>query len=468
MTRLRVAIVGAGPAGLYAAGHLIEHRDLDVEIDFIERLPTPWGLVRSGVAPDHAEKKRITDRLFDFTLRDPRVRFFGNIAVGTDVEASELAEWYDAVIYAHGAGGHVPIGIQGEELPGVWGAREFVQFYNAHPDQAHLDFDLRHPRAIIVGNGNVSMDIARILTSDIAVLEKTDIAEHALAALRASRIEEVVIMGRRDLESAAFNNPELEEFGHCDGVDIFARGDIEPPQAGGDALGRWRAERRYEIFQRLLARPRSPGNRRVVFHFLASPMAIRGNGRVERVDYVTNYPARRDGAVTFQRGDAIETLEAGLVVSACGYRGSPLAGLPFDPAAGVIPNVHGRVTSAGRAVAGTYVTGWIKRGCRGIIGSNRRCAQETVALLVDDLRSERLQAAALDAAQVADRLTQRNPRAVSFGHWRAIDRAERLSGRNLGRPRIKIATIDGLLDTAFEERRRAPERAVPDGTGAVP
>jgi ferredoxin--NADP+ reductase len=446
---MRIAIVGAGPAGLYAVSHLLENRDHAIEVDLIERLPTPWGLIRSGVAPDHSEKKMITDRLFDFVLRDERVRFLGNVSVGHDVQVAELASWYDAVIYAHGAGDHNAIGIAGEELPGVWGARDFVQFYNAHPDQAHLGFDLSHPRAIIVGNGNVALDVARILTTDIAVLEKTDIAEHALAVLRTSRVREVVIMGRRDMDFAAFNNPELEEFEHLQGVDIVVHGKIKPPIPGVDALATWRAERRYEILCKLLERPHSPGNKRIVFHFLAAPVALCGQGRVERIDYVTNRVIQTGGAVQYEHGNKVESIEAGLVLSACGYRGAPLLGLPFDSATGVIPNKGGRVWDGASAMTGTYVTGWIKRGCRGIIGSNRRCAQETVSALVADRDAGSLRTGTMSRDEVKSVLLARNPSVIMYDNWRAIDRAERMAGRSSGRPRVKLAQLDSLLETAF-------------------
>ena len=450
---MRIAIVGAGPAGLYSASHLLENRDLVVEIDFIERLPTPWGLVRTGVAPDHSEKKKIVDRLFDFILRDERVRFFGNLKVGTDVQVAELEQWYDAVIFAHGAGSHNAIGIPGEDLHGVWGARDFVQFYNAHPDQAGLAFDLSQPRAVIVGNGNVAIDIARILTTDVEVLAKTDIADSALDALRTSQIREVVIMARRNLEFAAFNNPELEEFAHSEGVDFAAHGAIEPPNLGSDRFEMWRAQRRFEIMSNLLERPRNPKNKRIVFHFLATPVALHGRGRVERLDYLSNRVVQRDGAISYEQAHEVQSLECGLVFSACGYRGAVLEGLPFDSASGVVPNRAGRVLDRNTDRAGTYVVGWIKRGCRGIIGSNRRCASETVDSLLADQKAGLLGGATLDRQDVEVALASRNPAIVRFEHWRAIDRAERMAGKRSGRPRVKLADVDALLEAAFAKQQ---------------
>jgi ferredoxin/flavodoxin---NADP+ reductase len=446
---LRIAIVGAGPAGLYAAGHLLEGREHAVEIDLIDRLPTPWGLVRTGVAPDHQGKKRIADRLFDFHLRDARVQFIGNVTVGKDVQVAELGQWYDAVIYAQGADNHNTIGIPGEDLDGVWGAREFVQFYNAHPDQSHLRFGLSHPRAVIVGNGNVALDIARILTADVTSLEKTDISEHALKALRASQVREVVIMGRRDLDVAAFNNPELEELEHAAGVDVSVNGAIEPPSQPGDPLTAWRAQRRYDILSALQSRPRTPGAKRIVFHFLATPVALVGNGRVERLDYVDNRVARKGGAVSYERGAEIKSFDTGLVLAACGYRGTAMDGLPFDAVGGVIPNRAGRVLDARGEMPGTYVTGWIKRGCRGIIGSNRRCARETVSSLFADHAAGSLRAGALSREGVLSVLASRKPQIVLFEHWRAIDRAEQMAGRRSGRPRVKLERFETLLEAAF-------------------
>ena len=446
---LRIAIVGSGPAGLYAAGHLLDQRELSVEVDFFERLPTPWGLVRTGVAPDHDDKKKIIDRLFDFTLRDPRVQFFGNVTVGRDVKVAELTHWYDAVIFAHGAGSHNAIGIPGEDLEGVWGARDFVQYYNAHPDQADLRFDLSHPRAVIIGNGNVALDIARILTADVAVLEKTDIAQHALDLLRSSHIREVVIMGRRDLEHAAFNNPELEELTHASGVDIHVSSGIEAPVSDADAVLLWRAQRRYEIMKQLTSRPRKAGNKRIVFQFLAAPVRLRGEGRVQNVDYVGNRAVRVDNTIRYERSATEETLEAGLVLSACGYRGTPLSGLPFETATGVVPNDCGRIADAGAVLHGAYVTGWIKRGCKGIIGSNRRCAYETVSSLLADKVAGLLPPAAMTGDEVSAVLKQRNSRIVLFRNWRSIDRAERHLGQLSGRPRSKFARLDALLEAAF-------------------
>ncbi|WP_408587920.1 FAD-dependent oxidoreductase [Novosphingobium sp.] len=462
---LRVAIVGAGPSGLYAAGHLLESRDPVVEVDFIERLPTPWGLVRSGVAPDHGEKKRIIERLFDFILRHERVRFFGNTAVGKDVGVAELAQWYDAVIYAHGAGGHNAIGIPGEDLAGVRGARDFVQFYNGHPDQAHLQFDLSHPRAVIVGNGNVAVDIARILTADVDDLAKTDIADHALDALRASKVKEVVIMGRRDLEFAAFNNPELEEFQHLEDVEVLVDGEFDRPRAEGDPVAAWRALRRYDIMRDLISRPRSPTNKRVVFQFLAAPVAIRGDQRVQRVDFLRNRVVRDDAGLRYEPGSDVQSMEAGLVLSACGYRGRALAGLPFDDALGVVPHRGGRIVDDAGTRSGEYVTGWIKRGCRGIIGSNRKCARETVAALLADFAASRLRPAAFTRDLVVQVLSGRNPAVVHFDNWRAIDRREQVAGRVAGRPRVKLATVDALLGVAFSGHSRSAAGREADNFG---
>ncbi|WP_077034890.1 FAD-dependent oxidoreductase [Pelomonas sp. KK5] len=424
---MRVAIVGAGPAGLYAAGHLLQTPGLQCEVDLYERLPTPWGLVRAGVAPDHPEKKLIVDRLFQHTLARPELRFFGNVEVGRDVQPGELANWYGAVIHASGAAGDRSLGLAGEDLPGCWSAREFVAWYNGHPDQRGLPVDLSCERVVIVGNGNVALDLARLLTQPVEALEKTDIAGHALRALRASRVREVVLLGRRGPAQAAFNNPELEELGHLDGVEIAVDGWGE--EGGVDWVTRRKLATLRELAARHVPRPR----KRIEFRFFTSPLAIRGDGRVQRLE------------LSGERG----SLDAGLVLRAVGYRGTPILGLPFDAEAGVVPNTEGQV------LPGVYVTGWIKRGPRGIIGSNKACAAETVGHLLREHAAGRLGRGALDAAAVKAELRRRQPELVDLGGWRTIDRAERLAGLKHGRPRIKMTGISQMMDCVHQGEAQA-------------
>lgn len=446
----RVAIVGAGPAGLYAAAHLIERRGDPIEIDLYEKLPTPWGLVRAGVAPDHPEKKLIIDRQFDFYLRNPRLRFIGNVEIGVDIPHDELKRWYDAVIYAVGASSDVRAGIAGEDLAGSWSAREFVGFYNGHPDHAGLRFDLSGDRAVIIGNGNVALDVARILTAPIHELDCTDIANGALDLLRGSRIEEVVILARRGPAQAACNNPELEELGRLEGVDISVEG-VNAAQLAALAKDErdWQVRRKLETLRRLTGRSRTPGNKHIVLRFFASPIALLGTEKVERVRVALTDPgaaAPRDVAASDRLEEEIET---GLLLRAIGYRGTAFPGLPYDSARGVIANIHGRVCDAAGILPGVYVTGWIKRGCRGIIGSNKKCARETIQHLLDDLAAGALPRTIMDGAAVLAALHRREIRPVSLAQWSQIDRCERDEGRRQARPRVKLAERDSLLHTAF-------------------
>lgn len=424
---LRVAVVGAGPAGLYAIGELLAVPGLAVEIDLIERLPTPWGLIRAGVAPDHPEKKQIVDRLFASHLARPELRFFGNVQVGRDVAADELAQWYDAVIYAVGAAGDAALGIPGEQLPGCWSAREFVAWYNGHPDQRGLPVDLHCERAVIVGNGNVALDLARMLVTPAAELARTDIADAALATLRGSQIREVHILGRRGSQLAAFHNTELEELGHVPGLHIRLEGD-EPEQLGDD----WETRRKLTTLRQLAAREVPDAQREIVLRFHAVPLAIGGRERVEQIAL-----AGRN-----------EPLAAGLVLRAIGYRSLPLPGLPFDERRGVIENIGGRVACQGSVVAGSYVTGWVKRGPRGIIGSNKKCANETVRLLLEDHAACRLPRPVMSAREIHAELLRRQPALVDHAGWRAIDRAERRAGASQGRPRVKMVGIEDMLRCA--------------------
>jgi ferredoxin/flavodoxin---NADP+ reductase len=447
---LRVAVVGAGPAGMYAVEHLLETHGLAPDIDIFERLPNPWGLVRAGVAPDHPEKKLVVDRQFDFYLRDPRVRFIGNVEIGKDISHSELADWYDAVIYAVGAASDTRMGVPGEELPGCWGAREFVGFYNGHPDYSHLQFDLSCKRALVVGNGNVALDVARILTMAVTQLERTDIADQALDILSRSAIREVVVLGRRGFLQGAFHNPELEELEHLEGVDVVVEGEDLPREndvilEGAD----WETRRKVTTLKRLAARRAGRSNKRIVLRFLSSPVELRGRGRVEQVLVARNHLEHDErGNLVARATDEQWMLDAGLVLRAIGYRGLPFPGLPFDDRRGVIRNIDGRVADAQGITPGAYVTGWIKRGCRGIIGSNKKCARDTVDNLLKDARAGRLPHARLNRDAVMAAIKQRKQGAVVLSSWLAIDHAEREAGRDLGRPRVKMTDVASMLKCA--------------------
>jgi ferredoxin--NADP+ reductase len=452
-SRQRVAIVGAGPAGAFAADRLLRRRG-GVEIDLFERLPTPWGLLRGGVAPDHQEIKRLDDTFERETLARG-CRLFANVEVGVDISHAELMRHYDAVIYATGAQTDKSLGIPGEDLPGSWAATQFVAWYNGHPDFRDLRFDLSSPRAVVIGNGNVAADVTRMLTRSPAELERTDVADHALEALRESRIEEVVVLGRRGPAQVAFTSSELRELGHIDGVDLV----VDPHEAELDPLSlRWMSERgtftvrkNVELLHEFAARKPSGGARRIVLRFLRSPAEIRGDGRVEAIDVRRNRIVQTDdGALRAEPLDELETIECGLVLRSVGYRAVPIPDVPFDERFAVLPNREGRVLGPdSEPLRGVYVVGWIKRGPTGILGTNKRDADETVARLADDLDAGALPAPPEPGREaIAALLDERKPDLVTAEGWHAIDGRERQRGRELRRPRVKLAARDELLAAA--------------------
>ena len=453
--RPRVAIVGAGPAGAFAAASLLRASG-DVEIDLFERLPTPWGLLRGGVAPDHQEIKRLEDTFDRLTLRRG-CRFLGNVEVGADVSHSELMDHYTAVIYATGAQTDRSLEIPGEDLPGSWAATEFVAWYNGHPDYRELEFDLSGPRAVVIGNGNVAADVVRLLTLSPRELERTDVADHALEALRESRIEEVVVLGRRGPAQVAFTSAELRELGHLDGVEIRVDGDdvaLDPLSRQWLAeAGSFTARKNVEQLHEFAARRARPGaQRRIELRFLRSPVEIRGNGSVEAVDVRGNEIVRTDGGQLRARPllEDVETIECGLVLRSVGYQAVPLPDVPFEEDAFVLPNERGRVlTPDGEPLQGVYTVGWIKRGPTGILGTNKRDAEETVTCLVEDLRAGTLpQPSNPDREQIDALLGERKADLVTAEGWRAIDATELERGRTEERPRVKLASHDELLAAA--------------------
>jgi ferredoxin/flavodoxin---NADP+ reductase len=453
---VRVAVVGAGPAGAFAAAALLRARG-DAEIDLFERLPTPWGLLRGGVAPDHQEIKRLEDRFHSDTLARG-CRFLGNVEVGVDVSHAELMRHYDAVIYATGAQTDKSLGIPGEDLPGSWAATEFVAWYNGHPDYRDLEFDLSARRAVVIGNGNVAADVTRMLTLSAAELGRTDVADHALDVLRESAIEEVVVLGRRGPAQAAFTSAEMRELGRLEGVDLRLGPDaveLDPVSAAWLAEeGTFTARKNVELLREFAARPpRVDARRSIQLRFLTSPVEIRGDGRVEAVDVRRNELTRADDgrlAARAVEGAGIETIECGLVLRSVGYRAVPLPDVPFDESYYVLPNERGRVRSPeGQPLPGVYTVGWIKRGPTGILGTNKRDAEETVASLVEDLRAGALPEPAQPGRDAIDALlAERAPNLVSEAGWRAIAERELERGRAEQRPRVKLASRDELLAAA--------------------
>ena len=435
MGALRVAVVGSGPAGFYAAGALLA-ADVPVEVDMIERLPTPWGLVRLGVAPDHPKIKSVS-RAFEKVALKPGFRFFGNVELGRDIQQSELLDLYDAVVYAVGAQSDRRMGIPGEDLPGSWAATEFVAWYNGHPDFQHLEFDLSAERAVVIGNGNVAVDVARMLALTPEELEPTDTTDAAIEAFVNAGIREIVMVGRRGPAQAAFTTPELQELGELAGADVI----VDPSDLEGAEPHDTNSERNLAVLRDYAAREPDGKPKRLVLRFMLSPVAITGEGRVEAIELARNrLEADATGALRAVATDERETLSTGIVFRSVGYRGVALPGVPFDEDTGTIPNDRGRVAP------GVYVAGWIKRGPSGVIGTNKKDATETVELLLEDLRNAPRKGRS--AAEVEAVLLDRGVQLVVYEGWTSIDELERAAGEPLGRPRVKLCTWEDLLGAA--------------------
>jgi ferredoxin--NADP+ reductase len=439
---LAAAVVGSGPAGFYTAAALLGLPDRNVRVDMLERLPTPWGLVRAGVAPDHPKIKSIAAQ-FVRTATHERFRFFGNVEVGTHVSRDDLLARYDVVVYCVGAPDDRALGIPGEHLPGVLGARDFVGWYNGHPDFRNITVDLATYRAVVVGNGNVALDVARVLSTPPDRLATTDIADHALEALRGSLIHEVVVIGRRGPAQATFTSPELRELAELTGAAVL----VDPAQLASidDESLPHVPRHNVQILRDYAGIRPVNGSRRVTLRFLTSPIEIHGTDRVSSIVLGRNDMGRDGRAV--DTGDR-QTESTGLVLRAAGYRGVAVPGVPFDEAGGTIPNRLGRVDGGDRE----YVAGWIKRGPTGIIGTNKKDAVDTVHTLVADLAADPGPSRAVEATAVEVWLRERRPELIDLAGWAAIDAAERAAGERQGRPRVKLCTWEELLATARSVR----------------
>jgi ferredoxin--NADP+ reductase len=438
---LRVAIVGSGPAGFYAADALLKSDDPTVEVDVIDRLPTPWGLVRLGVAPDHENIKAVS-RAFEKTAAKPGFRFFGNVEVGSTVSHDELLDRYDAVVYTVGAQTDRRLGVPGEDLPGSWPATAFVAWYNGHPDFQELGFDLVTERAVVIGNGNVAIDCARMLALTADELAPTDTVDEAAEAIVRSPLEEIVMLGRRGPVQAAFTPPELKELGELAGAEpVVDAADLRLDAASERELeaDRERARRNVDLLHEYAAREPEGKPRRIVLRFLVSPVAILGEDRVEAIEVVRNELVEEHGRIVARPTGETETIPCGLVLRSVGYKGVALPGVPFDEQTGTIPNDRGRVAGAER----TYAAGWIKRGPSGVIGTNKKDAAETVELLLEDARAGRL--AGAGSQGLAELLDEKGVDYVEYEGWQAIDAAERAAGEPLSRPRVKLTAWEELL-----------------------
>jgi ferredoxin--NADP+ reductase len=451
---LRVAIIGAGPAGYYAADQLLRQEGLVAAVDMIDRLPTPYGLVRAGVAPDHQKIKSVT-AAFDKVAAHPRFSFYGGVELGRHITVDDLRRHYHQILYSTGAQTDRRMGIPGEDLAGSHPATEFVAWYNGHPDYRDFHFDLTQERAAVVGVGNVAIDVARILCRSPEELATTDIADHALEALRGSRIKEVYLLGRRGPAQAAFTNPEIKEVGELADADVVAL----PEEVELDPLSQADIERsqdratlkKVELLREYASRKPSGKAKKLVMRFLVSPVELGGDeaGRVAVMRLVRNrLEATPAGTLQAKPTDEFETLPVGLVFRSVGYRGVALPGVPFHESWGVILNENGRVLDpdARQPIVGEYAAGWIKRGPSGVIGTNKPDAAQTVACMVEDLAAGRVLTPEAPAPSSAERLIRaRQPRCISYADWLTLNQIEVARGRAAGRPRVKFTRVDDML-----------------------
>jgi ferredoxin--NADP+ reductase len=438
---LTVAVVGSGPAGMFAADELLTQPG--VRVNVFDALPTPYGLVRAGVAPDHQSTKGVT-RLFDLIARRPGFSFYLNVEVGQHLSHAELLEHHHAVIYAVGSPNERSLDLAGMGIPGTGSATETVAWINGHPRFAELTIDLSHPRVVVIGNGNVALDVARLLTADPEDLAGTDISDTALRVFNESGVREVVVAARRGPADSAFTLPELIDLTGTAEV-VLDAGDRALVEADLEVATDPVVRQKLQSLAGLPDAARAPDRRRIRLAYRLTPQRILGEHRA--------------GGVEFRRTGTEETvlLEAGLVLTSIGYRGTPIAGLPFDESTAVVPNIAGRVVdpATSRPVAGTYVAGWIKRGPNGFIGTNKSCSMQTVAALVDDFNAGHLSDPRQRPAELRRLVRDRRPEVVDAEGWRAIDGAEIARGEIAGRPRVKFTTVADMVDAA---RRRATSR----------
>lgn len=457
---LRVAIIGSGPAGFYAAEALLKaqkKQGVVVSIDLFDRLPTPYGLVRAGVAPDHPKIKRVI-KGYHKTAADPNVRFFGNVSFGTDLTHDVVRRYYDQVVYAFGTPSDRKLGIPGEELKGSYPATIFVGWYNAHPDYADLDFNLKRVKNVaVIGNGNVSMDVSRILAKSVTELAVTDIADYALTTLQESAVEKIYIIGRRGPGQAKFTNPELREFGQINDVDVI----VNPQELVLDAHSQAAVDenkgkiRNMKTLHQFASSEVTGQARQVHFRFFRSPTEILGEE-----GQVTGIRLRQNELVRTERGymqsvgtDLYEELEVDLVLRAVGYKGVKYPGTPFEPRKGIVPNKKGRVIDpeSGNVITGEYVVGWVKRGPSGVIGTNRKDALETVNNMLQDLDLiTPVGEEYADPQAALDYIKAQQPEFVSFDEWLILDKLEVERGQAQGRPRLKFADVQEMLDSIDE------------------
>ncbi|MEP7200376.1 MAG: FAD-dependent oxidoreductase, partial [Chloroflexota bacterium] len=445
--------IGAGPSGYYAAGALIAQKDVNVSVDIFDRLPTPFGLVRYGVAPDHDKIKSVI-RVYEKISSDPRVRFFGNVAFGADLLHDDVRQHFDQIIYAYGSSSDRKLGIPGEELRGAYSATEFVGWYNSHPDYVDLSFDVATAQnAVVVGNGNVAMDVVRMLATPAAELATTDIADHALTVLRQSAIQKIYMLGRRGPAQAAFTNPELRELGVLADADVIVSAadlDLDPASLAAAQSDKSIAQN-VETLRQYARRAPAGRPRQIILRFLTSPVELTGvNGHVAALKIERNeLRPNADGTLAARGTSVYETLPVDIIFRAIGYKGLPMPGVPYDTRSGTIPNQQGRVMDpqTKQILPGEYVVGWAKRGPTGVIGTNKADAAETVKLLLHDVPTITPVAdVAADPQAFVNFLRRQQPSYVTYADWQRLDRIEVERGKPQGRPRVKFAQVEEMLD----------------------
>ena len=456
---LRVAIFGSGPAGFYAVAELLRQKDHTVTVDLFDRLPTPYGLVRGGVAPDHQKIKAVI-RQYEKTAGQERFRFFGHVSFGTDLGLDDVLAHYHQVLFATGAESDRRLGIPGEDLAGSYPATIFVGWYNGHPDYRDLEFDLSQvERVAVIGNGNVAMDVTRILAKSVEELSTTDITDYALETLSKSAVKEIFLLGRRGAAQAAFTNPEIRELTQIPEVDLV----IHPPDLVMDDLSQEFLDQAPAVHQRNvdilaahLEKGQSGGRRKIRVRFFVSPVEIMGDGRVEGVRLEKNKLVKDESGTLRARGTgAYEEFPIQMIFRSIGYKGHRLPGVPFDERGGIIPNQDGRVIDqdTGAVVPRVYVTGWIKRGPSGVVGTNKPDAVDSVRHMLEDVPA--LVDGLVSPAEALPRLlSDRGVRYVSFADWKQLDRIEVEAGKPQGKPREKLTTVRAMLDALDKEETR--------------
>ena len=456
----KIAVIGSGPAGFYAAGELFRQQSWEIKVDMFERLPTPFGLVRGGVAPDHQKIKSV-QKIYSRIAENENFRFFGNVEFGRDIFQADLLEHYDAVIYSVGSPADRELGIPGEDLSGSHSATEFVAWYNGHPDFCDYKFDLSAKNAFVIGIGNVALDVARILAKTPEELAETDIADYALDALRASQLEDIWLVGRRGPVQAAFSPAELREFMELAEADVVVEQNVLELDAESQQILETDAsndtKKNIEILKQISARQISEKKRRVHFLFLSSPVEISGNDKVEKISLVRNQLLKReDGSLAAQPTEEINEAAAELVFRSIGYHGQPLPDLPFDQKSGTIPNECGQVKdqeNGNKLRNREYVAGWIKRGPSGVIGTNKQDAVETVHRMLETFLNEKMEAGKNCAnPDIVALLENRKVEYVSFADWKLIDVHETEAGQKQGRPRVKLTSIAEMLSVIRQKK----------------